>query len=372
MSAHAVIPPPHANAFGFLRLTLAVFVLYSHGYVLGGFGQEPLFSATAGGVALGPLAVHCFFVISGYLVTESYLKSQSTLRYLWKRILRIVPAFWVCLVVTAFLLTPFVWSLDPAPKSTLAELRPAQFAYVFQNLFHPRAVISIEGVPGGGLVYYGGDWNGSLWTLFYEAACYLMVAAFGVLGVLRHRRLALTLFIGLLALHCAWFHMPQVFPPITGRLFDTPGKRETLHFFAGVAWCIAAPAHGREMSRSWIAYACVPLLVLSWFSSAHLWLSPIVLAPIIFFLVRHLPFRNWEARLGGDYSYGVYIYGMPAQQCLAALGLHHFGILVYLVCGLFTAFGFAWLSWHLVEKPCLRLKNLAWPFGPAGLRQSLS
>jgi peptidoglycan/LPS O-acetylase OafA/YrhL len=370
MSNTASQSSDRTNAFGFLRLTLAASVLYSHGYVLGGFGQEPLFHFTSGNMALGPLAVHCFFVISGYLVTESYLRSDSTLRYLWKRLLRIAPAFWVCLAVTAFLLTPFVWALDPTPRHTLAELRPTQWDYLIQNLFRPRTVISVEGIPCGGLVYYGGDWNGSLWTLFYEVACYLMVAGLGVFTVLRRPRLALTILVGFLALHVAWFLAPSAFPAITGRLFDTPGKRETLHFLAGAAWCIALPAHGHHMTRPWIAWACAPLLALSWFSPAHLWLSPLVLPPVTFALARHLPFKAWETRLGGDYSYGLYIYGMPAQQCLAALGVHHHGVATYLACSLLTASGFAWLSWHLIESPALRLKNLTWPFTLARFKSS--
>lgn len=354
--------PERANAFGFLRLFLAASVIYSHGYALGGFGQEPLGLLTDKQMSLGSLAVHAFFVISGYLVTDSYLRSGSTVRYLWKRFLRIAPALWVCLIVTAFILTPFVWSLHPAPPQQLGDLLPAQFHYVFDNLFRPRTTINIESYPYGGHVFHGGDWNGSLWTLFYEAACYVMVAGLGLLTVLRRPRFAFVLLAGFLLLHIAWCLLPDVFPPVVGRLFDTPGKRETLHFFSGAAWCVAPASIARGLSRPWIAWACAPLLVLSWFGTHHLWLSPVALTPIIFALAHHLPFKNWEQRLGGDYSYGLYIYGMPAQQCLAALGLHHIGLFPYLSGGLLAALAFAWLSWHFVEKPSLRIKTLSWPF----------
>lgn len=362
--------PERANAFGFLRLLLAAAVIYSHGYVLGGFGQEPLFAFTGGQMALGPLAVHAFFIISGYLVTESYVRSGSTARYLWKRFLRIAPAFWVCLIVTAFVFTPFVWSLDPSPRQSLGDLLPHQFRYVYENLFQPRACISVDGLPDGGSVFYPGDWNGSLWTLFYEAACYLMIAALGLLTVLRRPPVALVLLVGFLLLHVAWCLLPGSFPTIVGRLFDTPGKRETLHFFAGAAWSLAAPRITSGLQRPWIAGACILALALSWLGPHHLWLSPLALTPTIFALAHHLPFKNWETRLRGDYSYGLYIYGMPAQQCLAALGLHHLGLLPYLGGGLLVALACAWLSWHFVEKPALHLKNHPWPPRRAALKLS--
>ena len=49
----------------------------------------------------GSLAVDAFFVLSGFLVARSYLQLHSVGRYAWHRALRILPGFWVALVVTA-------------------------------------------------------------------------------------------------------------------------------------------------------------------------------------------------------------------------------------------------------------------------------
>jgi len=58
----------------------------------------------------------------------------------------------------------------------------------------------------------------------------------------------------------------------------------------------------------------------------------------------------------GDYSYGIYIYGFSIQQMLS-----HFisPITPLQMLGLSTPLTFlmAYMSWHYVEKPCLKLRG---------------
>jgi peptidoglycan/LPS O-acetylase OafA/YrhL len=85
--------------------------------------------------------------------------------------------------------------------------------------------------------------------------------------------------------------------------------------------------------------------------------SPLALPPVLFWLAENLPVRNWERRVGGDYSYGLYVYGYPVQQLLAHWNAHHLGLGIFLFLSLLTAGAFAWLSWHLIEEPALRLRH---------------
>ena len=61
-----------------------------------------------------------------------------------------------------------------------------------------------------------------------------------------------------------------------------------------------------------------------------------------------------------DYSYGVYLFAWPTQQVMVAtslslgLALNPYNLSV--AAALLT-FCIAALSWHLVEKPALKLKN---------------
>ena len=80
------------------------------------------------------------------------------------------------------------------------------------------------------------------------------------------------------------------------------------------------------------------------------------LAYIVFYLA-YIPkggIRNFNKL--GDYSYGIYIYAFPVQQIIAVSvpGISTWGMI-----GLsfsITAF-LAYLSWHVIEKRALTLKN---------------
>lgn len=78
---------------------------------------------------LGNWAVNGFFVISGFLIAGSRARSRWW-PYLWRRALRIFPAYWVALIVVAFLAAPLVAAL--VPGETLV-LRSA-VAYPIRNL----------------------------------------------------------------------------------------------------------------------------------------------------------------------------------------------------------------------------------------------
>jgi peptidoglycan/LPS O-acetylase OafA/YrhL len=88
-------------------------------------------------------------------------------------------------------------------------------------------------------------------------------------------------------------------------------------------------------------------------------------AYFVVYLAARLPRQLRWIGAKNDYSYGVYIYGFLVQQVTAHLGWNQWGYVPYVIITLFVSFGCAWVSWHLVEKRAMRLKN----WGPGlGLR----
>src|SRR3954451_5058370 len=89
---------PDRNAIAFFRMVLAILVIASHSFALGGFGPDPFGRITEGQHNLGAIAVSLFFLLSGFLITRSVLRSRSVGRFLWHRFLRVFPGYWVCLL----------------------------------------------------------------------------------------------------------------------------------------------------------------------------------------------------------------------------------------------------------------------------------
>ena len=107
------------NNFDFMRLAFAVLVIWSHAYPLG-LGtevSEPVFRATHRQWTGGALAVDSFFVMSGFLIAASALRSSTVLSFLKKRVMRIYPAFLLLAVITLILFLP----LSGGPGSRLIQ-----------------------------------------------------------------------------------------------------------------------------------------------------------------------------------------------------------------------------------------------------------
>jgi peptidoglycan/LPS O-acetylase OafA/YrhL len=83
-------------------------------------------------------------------------------------------------------------------------------------------------------------------------------------------------------------------------------------------------------------------------------LGGLPLAYLMLWLGARLPVRIGSRN---DISYGVYIYGCPVQQALIMWGFASLGWFGFAVLGLAATIPIAALSWWLVERPSLRLKN---------------
>ena len=92
-----------ANNFDFLRLVAALSVVFSHSFLIaeGSEASEPFVRLTGNQCVLGLVGVFVFFIISGYLVTGSFLRHPDPGRFALKRVLRIFPGLAVNLLVCA-------------------------------------------------------------------------------------------------------------------------------------------------------------------------------------------------------------------------------------------------------------------------------
>ncbi len=103
--------------------------------------------------------------------------------------MRIFPAFWVCLIVTAFVIGAIGWLIHPAvPHCGLScyfnAPQNSPFRYVYRDFLLRINQTVIAGSPPS-------NWNASIWTLFFEFCCYVLLVLLSMAGFLRHRMLLL-------------------------------------------------------------------------------------------------------------------------------------------------------------------------------------
>ncbi|MBT2447817.1 acyltransferase [Streptomyces sp. ISL-43] len=364
------------NSMGLLRPCLSIAVLVAHARILGFDRAEFGHSFTHGQTDLGKWAVYGFFILSGILVTRSGARLPLG-RFLWHRALRLLPGLWVCLFLTAFLAAPLVyWRVHGTLDGFLGHSH-GPLEYLRSNwrvALHQLDVSdAMADAVQAGLAHDGGI-NGALWSLYSEVFCYLGIAVLAVTGVLtRARRVVLVgaLVLGWLVIRQAgsgrFWAGPQdssypqyFFIPLFGSL--NPGWI----IYLGFAFALGAVI---EMYKERIAVSdalgIMSLLVL--LAGARYGYLFVVGLPAFAYLLVWLavrlpaPFRRIGAR--HDYSYGIYIYGFVCQQVLLVYGFARWGLIPYLAACLALTTVLAVLSWHCVERPAMRLKDV-WKPGP--------
>lgn len=332
------------NNFGALRLFFAALVLFSHCFPLvgGNNDAEPLYRVTSRQTTLGSVAVDGFFLISGFLIARSWLRSRSTTDFIRKRILRIYPGYLVALVfsiVIAAVSAGAAWpryfrGLCHSSEQLLRAVTFLEFGGLDQRITFPTN-------PFPHFV------NGSLWTLNPELRCYALVVGLGVFGLLTRRRLMASLIGATYVLFA--LHTIQHFGETTMQL-----SRFALFFLIGG---YLSTDESRLPRLTWVGFIA-SLVLLTITAKVGLLFSlifPFVFTYLVFGLAfgRRTPGAALFARY--DLSYGIYLYAFPIQQLLVQLlELRSPGVLF--ACAMpitaLAAFG----SWRWIEAPMLAHK----------------
>ena len=251
----------HQNGFNLVRLVCALLVVVYHAFQLNSVrpGPDPLTALLAPHADLGQVAVGVFFIISGIFITQSWMRDPHLARFALRRVARIVPGLFACLLTTTVLAVAFfseaglAGMLDPAPWRFILG---GSVLHALQYII-PPAELRIAGVLGGQ------DLNGPLWTLYWEGRMYVMVALIGLAAVLPMRTWmrGVALFLLLAA---------SLFPQVlSGYIWEV---RMWSLFLVGMLLLTLAPS----VRVSLVAVACAfALAALNWTRSAALTPSPL-------------------------------------------------------------------------------------------------
>ena len=336
------------NNFNLIRIVAACWVLVSHAYpiALGNGAVEPLDSILQ--MSLGTLGVLTFFVISGFFISQSFDRRRGELDFWIARCLRIFPALVFVLLLTVFALGPFF---------TTARLHSyfsewATVTYIPRNLSLKWLQYDLPGVFASNP--YPATINGSLWTLFYEAACYFMVALIGMIGLAKQRR-----FVIFLGAYAALYIGFKVLTPLHSILLQYATVANfhelTLPFVIGMAFY-----QYKATLRIHMLLSIILLLLFAISTHNSSWFREVFVCfwCYVVFCFGYVPSKNLRSyNRVGDYSYGTYIFAFPCEQAVVAIwpGISPVGLIFI---ALPVTLLFAVTSWHLLESKALSYRKL--------------
>lgn len=326
-----------ANHLTAVRWFLAGLVAVGHAYLLT-TAYEPIRIHQWTG---GYMAVNGFFVLSGMLIAKSLDLRRDLKLYAASRALRIYPALIVLLLAFIFVFATVFSKPGGAGAITSGE----NWLYVLRVL----VLGDPEGAPGG--IFAGNieqDFNGPLWTIRFEIAAYILAAIGFAVGLLKNRLMTLLAFI---AVQAAYLGLPLIidFSAMPSGLLAL--LRLSSAFLMGM--CLWQFPEARRPHWLIVIVAIIAFLILGGGFGGEL-LGNLALTGLILRLglsdAAHAPLIKLP-----DYSYGIYIWHYPVMQGVMFFN-PDFGpaMLALYSVPIFLALSAA--SWHLIEKPALRLK----------------
>jgi len=336
------------NNFDFIRLLLSFCVIITHSYIIidRSDNNELFLQLTRDQISIATLAVNYFFVISGFLICASWINSKSTSDYFRKRILRIYPAFIVVVLFTIFVVGP-LGTTDLAGYFS----SPNTYKFFIRQIFFHKDPLLYGTLNNGGTPSLP---LGSVATLRYEVAAYIMVAVMGMLGLFRNRYIHIVLLVVAIVVYNTLPNHVFLKLPFFGSLGGYMTRLAT-YFLSGLCFYMYRDLipHNRPLF-----FGALALLVGACIMGQGLhWILPICATYLLFYFAYSRTINVHNFAKYGDFSYGVFLYGYPVQQLLWYYFPNVKQPMLQAIVAMIISCGFAALSWHFVEKPFLRLKS---------------
>lgn len=286
--------------------------------------------------------VPMFFALSGFLVSGSALRLRDLRRFIGARMLRIIPALFIEVCLSAVAIGPIFTTL------TLSDyfLNQQFFSYFGNIVGHIQ--YELPGVflnnPIPRIV------NNSLWTLPVEFYCYIFMTTAMISGLIYDKRLFLVFFV-----------VATIATTAMNYRYEWSSHRGNytliiiLYYF--LCGCIF------YLYRNVIKISFIYVLIAVVLAYALIYTKSLALIAPLFLTyvtigIGMLRLPKIPVVSVGDYSYGVYLYGFPiSQSVIALLPAIKSSPLLFKATAIGITFGFAYISWNVIEKKALLLKH---------------
>jgi peptidoglycan/LPS O-acetylase OafA/YrhL len=342
------------NNFHLIRFIAASLVLYGHCYPLTGRGNNDFLTIASRGIfPTSHMGVCIFFVVSGFLVSQSLQNSKNVIDFLWKRIIRIFPGLIVALLFCVFVVGAICTTLSI--NQYLNSYDTYRFFKILKlyPYFSDRLPGVFENLPEKSV-------NGSLWTLAYEVTMYLFLMLLTLICLFSKRNVILILTI-------------VAFPILSYFLFTTNPIRQVpiLHlsltemiefsiFFMG------GTILNLFRDKIYYRFSYFLFMVIIWFGLGFVGITNSITIKVLSFIA--LPYiviylANLKGKINdfgkfGDFSYGIYIYAYPIQQTVIYFVGTNISITKLFIISSLFVLPISILSWHFIEKRAMKYKYL--------------
>jgi peptidoglycan/LPS O-acetylase OafA/YrhL len=342
-----------SNNFNTIRLVMALAVVWSHSFALyeGSEATEPVSELFGGIYNAGNIAVLAFFVISGFLICQSWDRSSSWRSYLRKRVARIFPGYLVAVLICSLVIVPLFSS-----RSAL-DYQPREWMGITSNLLLENYIVSSDAFGHGPV-------NGSLWSIPFEFRCYLGILVLGLTGLLR-RRYLLPLLVVMVMLARVWLDLNGKRPG--GGIIETIFGYAYFWFGLFPPFVLGAatyhyrkiiPRHAALLIAFFLAFllAChLPIV-----GRGHDIAARLILPPALAYAIFYWAFSRFsvgDAARYGDFSYGTYLYAFPIQQMLVWSIKDRLSIATFIIVSMALSLCAGVASWYTIEHWFLRRKR---------------
>lgn len=286
------------NNFNFLRIFGACLVISGHmGAIMGG---TPTLLFTQAEHILG---VSVFFLLGGYLIAKSWKRDPHPGRYALKRILRVIPEYYVCLIVTVIACS-FLTTADSQTYWAGARV------YVLHNMrFYTW--IALPGVfehnPLPNAV------NGAIWTLPIEMLMYVITPLYlGLTHRIRNPKVRKSI---IFLITCATI-FPNFFSSFHRKSFVFYGT-EWVSAAADISfWFIGIMMEEFELEKHASVTVGVSLLMILNLVGPQVFIQNVILYIVWPYFIMSLGLNDSLKKIGShlEISYGMYLYGFVIQQ----------------------------------------------------------
>ena len=325
------------NNLDIVRYYLSFAVLFAHfAELTGTTNYFPTSSYTA---------VGGFFMLSGFLVFYSYLRSKSIPQYFKRRAQRILPPY-MAIVLLCALCGALLTNLSP--KEYFASSQFWQYLganLTFANFLQP----SLPGVFEG-QVYEAV--NGSLWTMKVEILLYISIPFAAWLMMRCSRVWALVLIYVLSYVYKLWMgHLYVESGELIYRIMQRQVGGQLLFFDSGVAVLMYFDYLQRHIR--WLFPVALAVGVASkwvnWFDA----IEPLCIAIVIIGFAYNCRWFVWMRKYD-NIAYDIYLFHYPVIQLVVYWGLPERNIYLALAVVVAMTISLSLLSWYFIERPVMR------------------